>query len=294
MITVLGSVALDAVGRADRLPGPDEAVRVSTLARSHGGTAGNVATALARLGVPVRLVAAVGDDFGSSGYEDALRKAGVDLSDVVRAQGPSAHAFQFSDPAHRQHIYFFPGPGAALSAAPVREAEILHAAAGDFPAYLPHLQAARLVTLDFGQELFYRPFSEMEPLIPLADVVFVNRHERARLETLGWPVDRILGAGARAVVETLGADGAILRTAGGGAVRVAAAPAQAVEPTGAGDAHRAGFLFGLSRGADDETCCRLGSVLAAFAVESAGPQERLPTLAALEARYRATFGGWPF
>lgn len=292
MITVLGTVALDAVGRTDRLPAPDEAVRIQSLGSSFGGTAGNVAMALGRLGVGARLVAAVGDDFASSGYEAALRKVGVDLADVVRASEPSAHAFQFADAAHRQHIYFFPGPAARLADAPVREAGILHAAAGEFPAYVPHLQAARTVTLDFGQELFHRPFAQMEPLVPLADVLFVNRHERARLETLGWPIDRALSAGVRAVVETLGAEGAILRTSGGSA-RIPAVAARVHEPTGAGDAHRAGFLFALSEGADDETACRVGAVVAAFAVEHAGPQAGLPDAAALVERYEGAFGSWP-
>lgn len=293
MLTVMGSVALDHVGRVARPAGPDEAARVAGLRFAFGGTAGNVAMALATLGEEPRLVTAAGPDFAASGYEARLARAGVDLAGVVRTEGPTAHAFLFTDDAGRQQIFFFPGESGEVRRAPVRRSALAHFSAGEFPAYPPHMEASDVVTFDPGQEIFHRPIGEIEPCFALADVLFVNEHELARLATLGWPLGRLLGVGLRAVVESVGAEGQVLHTPGGW-TRLPGVPARAIDPTGAGDAHRAGFLWAASRGADDATACRVGSVVAAFCVEGEGPQGRLPALDEVRARYAAHYGAWPF
>jgi sugar/nucleoside kinase (ribokinase family) len=262
------------------------------LKTDFGGAAANVAVALGKLGLPSRLVASVGADFRGSAYEARLESLGVDLRDVLRHGEEGAKAFTFTDNRGRQGIYFFPGPRENLAAARVRKQDIVHGSAGDIAHYGPHFRSAEIVTLDPGQELFHRAFAEIEPLLHQADVLFVNEHERRVLERNGWPIRRLISKGTRIVVETRGARGQVLHR-GAGKAAVPALPARVADPTGAGDAHRAGFLWAFAHGWTDVDSCRLGAVLAAFVVASPGAQAGLPSLSAAKGRFVRAFGAWP-
>ncbi|MHB8604747.1 MAG: PfkB family carbohydrate kinase [Thermoplasmatota archaeon] len=294
MIDVFGTVALDTVALVPRLPDANEVARVSEMEMRHGGAAGNVAMALARLGAQVRLISVVGRDFADSAYERELLAARVDLSRLVRTEGKTPHAILASDPNGAQHIYFYPGDEAAFSrVAPVPSA-LAHFAAGDISRYPTLMGACERVTFDPGQETFHRDLAEIVRCASLVDIWFVNAHELARLARdahLGVP--EMLEAGAEAVVETQGSAGARIHTAAA-ATDVPAVPAEARDPTGAGDAHRAGFLFGLARGWPLVECARFGAVVAAFAVEAVGAQANLPSLAQVRDRYRRFFGADSF
>lgn len=293
MIRVVGTVAFDTVGLVARLPAPDTTARVRQVHTRFGGTAGNVAVALARLGASPSIVAAVGPDFRGSAYEARLTSLGVDLRDVVVGDRPTAHAYIWSDDEGRQATYFHPGASSDLAKAPVRKAAVAHFGAGEMTAYVPHMEAADLVTYDPGQEVFHRPLDEVVAQFPHVDVLFLNRHEAERLRAeAGFDAARAFALGMRALVVTRGAEGCDVVTPEG-VERVPAVPAAAVDPTGAGDAHRAGFVLGLARGLPLAACARLGAVAAAFAVEAVGPQEGNADLAHFRARYAAAFGPCP-
>lgn len=293
VVRVFGTVAFDTVGLVERLPSPDTTARVTELAHRFGGTGGNVAVALARLGVRPTLVAAVGPDFAGSDYERRLLDLGVDLSALVRTDQPTAHAYVWSAADHGQATYFHPGASRELAKAEPRPADLAHFGAGEMSAYAPHMERAAVATLDPGQEVFHRRTDEIVALFPLVDVLFLNGHEAARLRRdVGFDDAAAWRHGMKAVVLTRGRDGCEIRTPEG-VEAVPAVPARAVDPTGAGDAHRAGFLFGLENGLPYRDCARLASVCAAFAVEAVGPQEGLPGLDAVRRRYEAVFGPWP-
>lgn len=141
--------------------------------------------------------------------------------------------------------------------------------------------------------MFHRDLQEIVACLPHVDLLFLNRHERDTLETrAGWDLSRLFESGVALVVESRGPDGTLVHTPKG-RFAAPAPPVEAVDPTGAGDAHRAGFLYALDRGADLETAARFANVLGSFAVESIGPQGALPTLAQALERYARGYGAPP-
>lgn len=283
----MGSVALDTIALVARLAAPETTGGVERVAPDlPGGAGGNVVMALAKLGAATRLVSAVGPDFAASAYERALLAAGVELRDLVRVDELTSRAYVFADPHGAQVTYFHAGASRALARtarADVRGARC-HFAAGEISVYPQLMQAADFVSFDPGQEVFHRDLDEIRACLPHVDVLFVNRHERERLKVAPGDVP--------VLVESRGAQGTRVHE-GTKETLVPAAPAAPREPTGAGDAHRAGFVFALAKGASLENAARVASVMGAFAVEGIGPQSNLPTLAQLQERYQRSFGRWP-
>src|SRR3546814_6403157 len=99
-----------------------------------------------------------------------------------------------------------------------------------------------------------------------------------------------IAARLQAVVVTRGADGATLLT-GGASVHVPPVrPAQVVDPTGCGDSHRAGLLYGLTNGWNWLDSCRLANLMGAIKIASRGPQNHAPSRAEIDAQLRAAYG----
>lgn len=294
-IEVTGTIAFDTVATVRRLPGRDETARVEGLRRMPGGAAGNVAKGLARLGLRPRVVAAVGPDFGGSDYERDLRDAGVDLDGLVRSDDvATAHAISASDPDGSQHVYFFPGAAYSLPSTTSAGSDVGHFCAGPLDRYAERMRACRVATLDPGQEVFHRDVADVVRLLPLADVVFLNEFEADRVhKAAGLDAAGILAEGPRVLVVTQGARGQVVHEADGARTHVPVVPANVVEPTGAGDAHRAGYLYATALGASPVDAARVGAVLASFAVAAMGTQAALPTLDEARTRFEKAFGAWP-
>lgn len=295
MLTVVGTLAFDTLARVQALPSKEETGGVLDLvADAPGGTAGNVAVALARLGAPPRLLAAVGPDFAASPYAATLAAEGVDVRAHVVPSASTSRAYVFYDGHGGQVTYFHPGASSQFRADPAAVAgERVHFCAGEIARYPPLMEAAGWVSFDPGQELFHRPFEDVAACLDHVDVLFLNRHELRVMENHGWGLRRFFQAGATAVVETRSGEGTLVHSATG-RFAAPAAPVRAVDPTGAGDAHRAGFLYALERTSDLGAAARFANVVASFAVEHVGAQTGLPRLEEALARYEKSFGGRPF
>lgn len=295
VLTVVGTLAFDTLARVPALATPEHTGGVKELSPdAPGGTAGNVAMALARLGASPRVLSAVGPDFRGSAYERALAAARIDLSALQVGRLPTSRAYVFYDEAGGQVTYFYGGASAEFAPdAALARGRRVHFCAGEIARYPPLMEAAAWASFDPGQELFHRAFGEIEACLPLADVLFVNRHEMRVIEERGWPLERLLREGVDAVVVTRGGEGTLVHTPGGHfpAPAVAVRP---VDPTGAGDAHRAGFLYALDRGAELGVAARFANVLGSFAVEHVGAQAGHPTLAQALERYEKAYGEKPF
>src|SRR5688500_5532596 len=140
------------MGEVERLASPEETGGVLRVQPDvFGGTAGNVAMALARLGARPRVLAAVGPDFADGPYERALAQAGVDLTPVVRAKEPTSRAYIFFDGAGRQVTYFYAGASRSLADTKPRVEGRVHFAAGEIGAYPPLMRQAEWVSFDPGQ-----------------------------------------------------------------------------------------------------------------------------------------------
>ncbi len=301
-VGAFGHVVLDHILSVPHLPRPDTSVGILDHERYFGGTAGNLARAAARLGVRTSLAAFVGADFPED-YETALREEGVDLHDLKVVPGCSTpEAWVFSDGRGHQMTIIDQGPWDLGELLPVlrrsvREVEVVHIGTGR-PAYYAKVAA---LTEDLGRPLDFDPAQEItylydrrsfRALFQKSRYFFGNEHEVAQaMRYMGAASVRALARAVEGVIMTRGARGSVIVTAQGKTVIPAVRPRRVVEITGAGDAYRAGFYAGLSRGYDLRRSGILGSAVASFVVEKKGTQTNLPTWtqAVGRARRHATF-----
>jgi len=289
----MGSVAMDTLALVERLPARNEVALVREVREDYGGTAGNVAANLASLGLKPRLLGSVGRDFARGDYAQHLRRLGVHLDNLHHSAHPTGRAFLFTDPHGAQQIYYSPGANLEMGSCEPLAAGIAHFSSGEIRAYPAFMARCETVSFDPGQEVFHRDPEHIRACLEHVDYLFLNEHELRFLgRALSMGVPEFLRAGPRVLVESRGEKGQVLHQPDG-KLACPAAKARLVDPSGAGDAHRAGFLYGLARGLKLEACARLGSVCAAFAIESVGAQSNLPTEAALRERYKREFGALP-
>ncbi|MFE6666345.1 carbohydrate kinase family protein [Streptomyces sp. NPDC057697] len=293
-IAVTGSIATDHLtvfpGRfADQLiAGQLDHVSLSFLADTlevrRGGVAANIAVGLARLGLRPLLVGAAGKDFDD--YDAWLRKNGVD-SRAVRISR-TLHTARFmctTDADHNQIATFYAGAMAEarhITIASLDEhagpPELVVIAPNDPEAMLRHTAECRETGLPFAadpsQQLARLDREETRSLVEGAEFLFTNAYEAALLrERTGWTDSQVL-ARCGTWITTRGAEGVTVLRENRPELRVGAVPTTAaLDPTGVGDAFRAGFLAGAARRLPLESAARLGCGLATSVLESVGTQE---------------------
>ncbi len=285
-LVACGHTNLDVQLQVKELPGAGQSVPVLDRRTVWGGTACNIARHAAGLGVPVRLWSRVGDDFPSD-WRAALEADGVDLShlDVVRG-GRTPTCFILTDLVDRQCFAMDQGPMAGMAEHPpgpdlldgVARGGWLHVGTGDPLAYAHLAKEAGdrglFVALDPGQELRFQYDSRsFEGLLNLADALFLNEDElkvACGYMRYGDPVQFLDHVDA--VVVTRGAKGASLYRSGKKAHHVEAFPVRVVDPTGAGDALRAGWYAALWEGRTMEEALRRGVAAASVVLQHPGPQ----------------------
>lgn len=311
-VLVVGSVNVDLVVQTDRLPLPGETVLGGTFKRFHGGKGGNQAVAAARLGVPVMLVAALGDDEFAGDARAALAREGIGTDVLVTLDHTATGvALILVDSKAENQIAVAPGANAGLTAAHVRQAlGRLHPHAGDVVIVTHEIPtAAAREALRIGREGGARTVLNPAPadgidrtMLSLADVVTPNRGELARLAAEdGRRSGRSTPGGedpiraARGLLDTtsegpgageaffvsLGASGAVLVTRDDTPVDIKAPKVKAVDATGAGDALNGALAAALAGGLDLESAARRAVVAASLSVTRAGAREGMPTLAEL-------------
>ena len=313
-VFIVGSVNVDLVISAERLPEPGETVLGGTFNRFHGGKGGNQAVAAARLGVPVTLVAALGDDTFGDEAAAALEAQGVGTGAVVRLEHTATGvALILVDAGGENQIAVASGANAGLTVAHVRDAlGRLEPRPGDVVLVNHEVPTATVrEALRIGRErgattvLNPAPAGELDrSVLSLADVLTPNRGELAALSAgdarrSGRPTSgaedpiraaRTLldatseGPGAgRAVLVSLGAGGAVLVRRGAPAVDIDAPQVAAVDATGAGDTLNGALAAGVAEGLDIEAAARRAVIAASLSVTRAGAREGMPTRAELDA-----------
>ena len=306
-VLVVGSVNVDLVVAAPRLPAPGQTVTGGDLARYQGGKGGNQATAAARLGARVAVVGAVGDDEMGRQARSALASEGIDVAGLAVSSRATGVALIVVDPRGENLITVAPGANDEVHAVHVRTALAALAPGPDDVVLVCReippdgVRAALEVGRDAGSTTILNP-APADGLdaatLALADILTPNETELALLGGLGsargnpetaarqvlagQPTDAGEGdAHGRAVVVTLGAAGALIVRAAGAAVAVPAPAVEVVDTTGAGDLFAAGFLHGLTHGVDPVECARLGGLCAGEVISHLGarPQTDLRQLA---------------
>jgi adenosine kinase len=293
-IAVTGSIATDHLMRfpgrfseqllAEHLQKVSLSFLVDDLVIHRGGVGGNMAYAIGVLGGDVALVGAAGDDF--TDYRDWLQAHGVNCDHVLIST--TAHTARFvctTDREMAQIASFYPGAmsqAREISLANVVSAigtpELVIVGANDPDAMFLHTEECRKLGLAFAadpsQQLARLSGEEIRRLINGATYLFTNDYEwDLLLSKTGWTEADVMAQVALRVT-TLGAKGVDLVDPDGGVIHVDVVPETSqVDPTGVGDAFRAGFLTGRSAGLSLERSAQLGSLVAVLVLESTGTQE---------------------
>jgi adenosine kinase len=304
---ICGSVAYDTIlqfpdrFKAHILPDKIHILNVSFLVpemrREFGGCAANIAYNLTLLGDRGVPMATAGHDFGP--YRDRLLAQGIDVDHIRVVDGTfTAQAFITTDLDDNQITAFHPGamqhahlnrvsdagPGIALGlvAPDGRQAMIDHAA---------QFAAANIPFMfDPGQGMPMFGGEDLKTFIAQARWVAVNDYEWGLLQQKTGLTVSDVTAQVEALVVTRGAEGSVIYTKDRTLQVPSARPNAVVDPTGCGDAYRAGLIHGLLRGLDWETTGRIASLMGAIKVESRGPQNHRFTPTEFARRYQDNFG----
>jgi adenosine kinase len=294
-IAVTGSIATDYLmtfpGRfseqlvADRLDRVSLSFLVDELEVRRGGVAANIAFGLSQLGLTPLLVGAVGEDFDGD-YRSWLHRHGVDTSAVhVSHLKHTARFLCTTDLDQNQMASFYTGAmeeARFIELGPIAERtgglDLVVISPNDPEAMVRHTIEARQLGVPFvadpGQQLARMDGAQVRRLVDGAAFLITNDYEKALLETkTGWSSDEVLDRVGTRIV-TLGPKGSVIEADDGTVVEVPAAPESCREdPTGVGDAYRAGFLAGLSWRLPLERCAQIGSMVATYVLEHVGTQE---------------------
>ncbi|MFF3641860.1 carbohydrate kinase family protein [Streptomyces sp. NPDC002564] len=293
-IAVTGSIATDHLmtfpGRfadqlvADQLHTVSLSFLVDALDVRRGGVAANISFGMGQLGSRPVLVGAAGSDFGE--YRAWLDRHGVDTASVRISE--TLHTARFvctTDADHNQIGSFYTG---AMSEARLIELktvadrvgglDLVLIGADDPEAMLRHTEECRSrgipFAADFSQQIARMEGEEIRTLLEGATYLFSNEYEKGLIESkTGWTDAEILAkVGHR--VTTLGSRGVRIEATGQDPIEVGVPEEEAkVEPTGVGDAFRAGFLSGLAWGVSHERAAQVGCMLATLVIETVGTQE---------------------
>ncbi len=289
MIHVTGHTAIDHISLVGILPHPNSSATIIDRKIFYGGGAANIAAGIARLGGEVTLVSAVGDDFTGSGYDSWLDSLGVRKQFFVVPGTHTPTAFMFTDEAGDQITFFEWGASGIFHESEPPSFPFVHMATAD-PVYNVKIASrAEFSSFDPGQDLHRYTPDQLCDILSHISLLFANNHEVERMSRMtGLSPDTIIKKVPMAVF-TGGSLGSWLYHRGE-EWHIPAVPVRMVDPTGAGDAYRAGFLTAFMRGMSPLTCCRVGTVCASFVVEAAGCQTNLPDWGRMTERYSRAFG----
>jgi ribokinase len=293
-VVIVGSLNMDLVTRAPRLPRGGETLAGHSFVTVPGGKGANQAVAAARLGTDVAMVGCVGDDAYGEQLRAALLAEGIDCTAVTAIDGESTGvALIVVDDNSQNAIVIVAGGNGHVTAQVVDRFDALLSQAEVIVCQLEIPVATVGHVLKRGRELgkivILNPAPASGPLpadwYPLIDYLIPNETEAALLT--GLPVDSVatadraasalLAAGAGKVIVTLGAQGSLFAN-GARSQHFPAPTVQAVDTTAAGDTFVGGFAAALAEGKSESDAIRFGQIAAALSVTRAGAQPSIPTL----------------
>jgi len=306
-VLISGSMAYDRIMKfpgkfkehihVDKIHALSVSFTVNTLEESFGGTAGNIAYNLALLGGDPLIISAVGGDFEK--YREYLSGRGISLAGLqLELRVPTAVGHIITDDEDNQISAFYAGAMARPYIQSIPEALLAIVAAGNALDMVELTQKIRRRGTPFffdpGQMIPILSGEELRTAMEGAEVLFGNDYEIGMLlKKTGWSMHDILKH-VSAVVTTLGGEGSLITTENGEIKIPVVKAVDVLDPTGAGDAYRAGFARAWLRQMTLETCAKVASAVAVFAVETYGTQNHVFTLEDVKARYEETYGpGFP-
>jgi adenosine kinase len=270
------------------------------MRREYGGCAGNIAYNYKLIGGDPVPIGMVGDDFGP--YFDHCSRLGIDASCLVQAKDSyTAQCFIVTDLHNNQLAGFHPGAMSLSARIPVAQAGAVACglvgpdAKDAMQLHTQQMAQAKIpFVLDPGQNILLFSGPELLELIAKAPVLVCNDYEAELIADKTGLAMGQLAERVETLIVTRGAEGSLVRHAGREQVVAPVRAAEVKDPTGCGDAYRAGLLLALAKGLPLLLGAQLGSVLGSIKIGVQGCQNHQPTPAQIRAAYEAHYGAWPF
>lgn len=294
-VLVFGNLQLDVLCKpVSSLPVPGELRKIEQVDFALSGNGGNLAIALARLGMPVSLIGYSGADMVGEQFRAILAAEGVNIDRLARhASLGTGTSFVAISPSGEKSVLFVNGANEAFALDDVPDdwlggarfvavcslfvlPQFTGDAVGRLFARARRCGATTVLNTCWDGER--RGLAFLRPALAEADYFVLNHDEGRQLTHRDRPediLDVLVPCTSGTVILTLGDAGCCFR-ANGAFVRVPAVPVAATDTTGAGDAFIAGFIAGLAHGLSLAACARLGCRVAAFAVAGPGAYPRIP------------------
>jgi adenosine kinase len=269
---------------------------VPDMRREFGGCAGNIAYNLKMLGGEARIMATVGDDFAP--YDERLQRLGLAQDHVRTVPGSfTAQAFITTDLDDNQITAFHPGAMDSSHVNHVGDARNVKLGivapdgrAGMFQHAREFAAAGIPFVFDPGQGLPMFNGAELLEFIDMAEYAAFNDYEAKLVqEKTGETIEK-LATRVKGLIVTRGAEGSFIYAGGQRHDIPCVKPESIVDPTGCGDAYRAGLLYGIVNGLDWQQTGRLASIMGSMKIARRGAQNHRMTRDEIGALYRQEFG----
>ncbi|MDR2966345.1 MAG: carbohydrate kinase family protein [Methanobacteriaceae archaeon] len=286
-LLVIGHTALDYIIKVEKFPNANTSTTIENMKNFHGGAAANVAMVGATMGLKTSLVSAVGGNFLDSDYHVKMKELKIDTdSMIVVKDEKTPTAFVVTDENQDQIFYFYWGAGKNFNHSKppktaINNTEAVHLATGspqfNYNSSIIAKEENKIVSFDPGQDLHMYSNEKLEKVVKNCTILFGNHHEIKRiLNSLATDINGLKDLGPKIVVKTCGKDGSIIYS-DDGKIKIDPIYRPAIDPTGAGDSYRAGFLYSYLNGNPLESCAKFASSVSSFIVEKEGCQTNIPS-----------------
>lgn len=286
-LLVVGHTAEDFIIKVNEFPKANFSTAIDNMKQLYGGAAANVAMVGSKIGLKTSLISAVGGKFSDSDYYKVLKEANVNIDDLIIVENETnPTSFVLTDSNGDQISYFYWGAGKKFesSSVPVKaikNAKAVHLATGDpnfnWKCGFEARKQEKFISFDPGQDLGTYSTDRLKDVLKVCNILFGNQYEIERiLKGLNIDINQLRELGPEIVVKTLGKDGCIVFS-DEGQLKIDSLYRPAIDPTGAGDSYRAGFLYCYLNGKSIEYSAKFASSVSSFVVEKLGCQTNMPT-----------------
>ena len=286
-LLAIGHSAHDYIIRVPTFPKANFSSPITDMKTFNGGAAANVACVGAKLGLKTGLVSAVGGGFKKSEYFEHMENLGIDTDSLIIVPGEQTPtAFVLTDDNSDQISYFYWGAAKEFAESKVptlaiKDAESVHLATGDPNFNWKCSEEAKnedmLISFDPGQDLGMYDTKKLKDVIENTTILFGNHHEIKRImDSLETDLTGLRELGPKIIVKTCGANGSEIYS-NEEKIVIDAIDVDVVDPTGAGDSYRAGFLSRFLNGESLEESAKFASAVSSFIIEHQGCQTNMPS-----------------
>lgn len=285
-LLAVGHTARDYIIKVEEFPKANFSAPIKDMKTFDGGAASNVAVVGANLGLNTTLVSAVGGDFKDSSYYKKMKNLGINTDSLIIVPGEETPtAFVLTNANDDQISYFYWGAAKEFAESKVpkkaiKESDAIHLATGDPNFNWKCSKQAKeddlLISFDPGQDLGMYSTKKLKDVLENTTILFGNHYEIKRIcDSLEVDIQGLRELGPKIIVKTCGASGSEIYS-DDEKITIDAISTTAIDPTGAGDSYRAGFLSRFLNGESLAESAKFASTVSSFIVEEQGCQTKVP------------------